>query len=260
MISDRLIKVLIADNNEVFRKTVINCLEKENDIKVLGEVSDGEEAFKFVLNNEVDIVILDVVLPKKDGLWFLEELEKFDGKKPECIVVSAMNCDIVVKKAVETGASYFISKPFESGLLIKRIRQICKREEVVSDRIYFKEYTGEKTLEMRITEVLNSFGISPSIMGFHYIRTAIEMAVDNRELLIGITKGIYPDIAKKYNTSGSKVERAIRHAIECIWRNGYSDVYCRTIGMYSVKKPTNSQFISILTEYFRLGMINDKTA
>lgn len=261
MFAEKVVKVLVVDSNEVFRKTVINCLKDELDVKIVGEVSNGEDALDFVLNNEVDMVVLDVVLPKKDGLWFLEELNDIKGKKPECIVVSAMNCDSVVKRAVEMGASYFLSKPFESELLIKRIRQIFERDtrEVQSLPVH-REYLGEKTLEMKITEVLNNFGISPSIMGFHYIRTAIEMAVYNTELLVGITKGIYPDIAKKYNTSGSKVERAIRHAIECIWRNGYSSIYCDTVGIKSSKKPTNSQFISILTEYFRLGMINDKTA
>ena len=260
MISDMLIKVVVVDNNDIFRKTIINSLEKEKNIKVVGEASNGEEALNLVLNKEVDLVILDVILPKKDGLWLLEEIGDKCKNKPKCIVVSAMNCDSIVKKAVEAGASYFLSKPFESELLIKRILQIFDNEKEVIPTKTFTEVSKEKTLEMKITEVLNSFGITPSIMGFHYIRCAIEMAVYNTELLIGITKGIYPDIAKKYNTSSSKVERAIRHAIECIWRNGNSHIYCKTIGIMNSKKPTNSQFISILTEYFRLGMINDKTA
>ncbi len=260
MISDMLIKVVVADNNDIFRKTIINSLEKERNIKVIGEASNGEEALKLILNKEVDLVILDVILPKKDGLWLLEEINNRCENKPKCIVVSAMNCDNIVIRAVETGASYFISKPFENELLIKRIRQIFDNDIKNIVVKSSNEVLKEKTLEMKITEVLNSFGITPSIMGFHYIRCAIEMAVYNTELLIGITKGIYPDIAKRYNTSSSKVERAIRHAIECIWRNGNSHIYCKTIGITNSKKPTNSQFISILTEYFRLGMINDKTA
>ncbi len=106
MISDMLIKVVVADNNDIFRKTIINSLEKERNIKVIGEASNGEEALKLILNKEVDLVILDVILPKKDGLWLLEEINNRCENKPKCIVVSAMNCDNIVIRAVETGASY----------------------------------------------------------------------------------------------------------------------------------------------------------
>ena len=259
MISNLFTNVVVIDNNEIFRKNIIDFIKSESDIKVVGEFSNCEDGFDFVSSNDVDIVILDILLPKKDGLWFLEEINKNEFKKPKCIVVSAMNCDNVVRKAVEAGVSYFLTKPLENELLLKRIKQICLKKEVKNDKINDKLYQ-EKSIEIQITEVLNSFGITPSIMGFHYIRSAIEMAIYNTELLVGITKGIYPDIAKKYSTTPSKVERAIRHAIECIWKNGNSDIYCKTIGSISTKKPTNSQFIAILTEYFRLGIINNKSA
>lgn len=266
------ISILIADDNSEFARTLTNYIEKEEDMEVVGIAKDGNEAVKMIENKQPDIALLDVIMPHLDGLGVLEKvIEKDILKKPTCIMLSAVGQDKITQRALELGANYYVVKPFDISLLIKRIKEIKNYKvsqfrtgtsaprEIRTPYIDIREdRKNEKdNLEALVTNVIHEVGVPAHIKGYQYLREAIMMVVNDIEVINQITKQLYPDIAKKFNTTPSRVERAIRHAIEVAWGRGQMDVVESIFG-YTVSaakgKPTNSEFIAMISDKLRLEL------
>ena len=260
-----IIKVLIADDDYDFCEMISDYLKKQEGISVVGIAPNGEEAVEKIQELKPDIALVDILMPLKDGLGVLEALKKMRQEDTSCIIISALTHDRVAKKAVALGAKYFIVKPFRMDYLVNRIRHTyySDREEKMAERpleMYrehlkpSREFASEEEENVfRISNLLNRLSISPSIKGYYYIRNAVEMVLEDPEAIIGITKRMYPDVAKEYKTTSSKVERAIRHAIESSWKKGSGKTYSEIVGYHCGEKPTNGQFIATLAEYIRLN-------
>ena len=264
------ITVLIADDNQDFCKTLATYLTNEEDMEIVGIAKDGVEALDIIKNVKPDVAILDVIMPHLDGLGVLEKVNNSTNfeKKPICIMLSAVGQDKITTKAIALGAEYYMVKPFDIKLLIQRIREIkTYRPDVASDiiRREFKKKPyinvenakNEDQLEVLVTNVIHGVGVPAHIKGYQYLREAIILVVNNIDVINQITKSLYPQIAQKFGTTPSRVERAIRHAIEVAWGRGEVDLMQNIFG-YTVSaakgKPTNSEFIAMIADKLRLEL------
>ncbi len=264
------IRVLIADDNYEFGNTLKNYLNNDSDLEVIGLVSDGEEAYDQIIQTKPDVVLLDVIMPHLDGLGVLERLSKISlGKVPIYIMVSAVGQDKITQKAIALGADYYIVKPFDISVLIDRIKEIKNynpeelKKEMTSSRELKSQYIQvtkkdeKENLEALVTNVIHEVGVPAHIKGYQFLREAIIMVVNNINVINQITKELYPEIASKYNTTPSRVERAIRHAIEVAWGRGDAKTVESIFG-YTISadkgKPTNSEFIAMIGDKIRLEL------
>lgn len=263
------IKVIIADDNMDFTNTLMGYLGKEEEIEVLGVARDGEEAYQLIVDKKPDIALLDVIMPHLDGLGVLEKLQSAQLEKmPMCIMLSAVGQDKITQKAINLGAEYYVVKPFDINVLLKRMKELKHyqpntRGNYISREI--KQYIeiapenkkNEGNLEALVTNVIHEVGVPAHIKGYQYLREAIMMVVNDIDVINQITKQLYPDIAQKYGTTPSRVERAIRHAIEVAWGRGQTDTVENIFG-YTVSaakgKPTNSEFIAMIADKLRLEL------
>ncbi|NMA86193.1 MAG: sporulation transcription factor Spo0A [Tissierellia bacterium] len=261
-------KILIADDNKEFCNILEKFLSMEEEFEIVGIVGDGLEALDKISTEKPDIVILDIIMPHLDGLGVLEELHRTDLELfPKIVVLSAVGQDQIAQKAMQLGADYYVIKPFDFNIFIKRLKQISgteKAEKVASKKGYINippstnQYVDtSKSLEAKVTNIMHEIGVPAHIKGYQYLREAIIMVVDDIELLGAVTKELYPSIAKKYGTTSSRVERAIRHAIEVAWTRGKMDTIDNIFG-YTINtnrgKPTNSEFIAMIADKLRLEM------
>lgn len=253
------IKVLLADDNKDFCDIVSNYINKQDDMEVCKTVYDGIEAFNKIQELKPDIAIIDGIMPRLDGLGVLEKLQKQGANMPVCIIISAISQEKITQRAVELGASYYIVKPFDMESLCRRIRQLMSEKPVIKSSVSYSgiKMTGntQYDLETKVTNILHEIGVPAHIRGYHYMREAIIMSVNDMDVLNYITKELYPSIAKKCNTTPSRVERAIRHAIEVAWSRGKIDAIDALFG-YTIDnhkgKPTNSEFIALIADMLRL--------
>ena len=263
---DSKISVLIADDNKEFCSILNDYLLNQKDIVVTGIAKDGREALELIQQKQPDLVVLDIIMPHLDGLGVLEKLNGMDlDKMPRVIVLSAVGQDKITQQAITLGADYYVVKPFYMDIFTKRIREMFNTQDVetkrrsVSTQVVEREAAatsrGPIDLETEITSIIHEIGVPAHIKGYMYLREAITMVVNDMELLSAVTKELYPSIAKKYNTTASRVERAIRHAIEVAWGRGQVDAINKLFG-YTVHnekgKPTNSEFIAIIADKLRL--------
>ncbi len=271
---DSKISVLIADDNKEFCSILNDYLLNQRDIIVTGIAKDGIEALDLIQEKEPDLVILDIIMPHLDGLGVLEKLNNMNLKKmPRVIILSAVGQDKITQKAIKLGADYYVVKPFDMDVFIKRIRdmfnstessepsanRLAQQNTILSRETIPQQQAPEKNepqdLETEITNIIHEIGVPAHIKGYMYLREAITMVVNDMELLSAVTKELYPSIAKKYNTTASRVERAIRHAIEVAWGRGQVDAINKLFG-YTINtekgKPTNSEFIAIIADKLRL--------
>ncbi len=258
------IKIIIADDNLEFATTFENYLNKEEELEVIAVARDGVEAYEKIIDLKPDVVLLDVIMPNLDGIGVLEKLNEADFM-PTCIMLSAVGQDLITRRALTLGASYYVVKPFEIELLIKRIKEIKNkdtgkeynfiRKEIKSTYINLENTKKEDNLEALVTNIIHEVGVPAHIKGYQYLRDGIIMVVENIDVLNQITKQLYPDLAKKYKTTPSRVERAIRHAIEVAWNRGRVDIMESVFG-YTVNankgKPTNSEFIAMIADKLRI--------
>lgn len=265
------VKVIIADDNPDFVNTLMENLEKEEELEVIGIARDGQEAVSLILEKKPDIALLDVIMPHLDGLGVLENLQESEIEKmPMCIMLSAVGQDKVTQKAINLGAEYYIVKPFDIQLLIKRIKDFkyyvpgtikgnYASREIKPKYIQIapENKKDENGVEALVTNVIHEVGVPAHIKGYQYLREAIIMVVNNIDVINQITKQLYPEIAAKYGTTPSRVERAIRHAIEVAWARGQTDTVENIFG-YTVSaakgKPTNSEFIAMIADKLRLEL------
>lgn len=258
------IQVVIADDNREFGDILCEYLNSQNDIEVVGVARDGIEACELITSKLPDIAILDIIMPHLDGLGVLEKINATElSKKPLFIVLSAVGQDKITHRALSLGAEYYVVKPFDMDVLVSRIRQL---KDVKQDYVIRYDFTpdikpshssGGKSLEAEVTSIMHEIGVPAHIKGYQYLRDAIMMVVKDLEVINSITKLLYPSIAKVYNTTPSRVERAIRHAIEVAWSRGQIDTIDSLFG-YTVNlgkgKPTNSEFIAMVADKLRLEM------
>ena len=266
------ITILIADDNADFVTTLVGHLSKENDMEVIGIARDGKEACDKVITMKPDVLLLDVIMPYLDGLGVLEKINAAKLEKmPTCIMLSAVGQTKITQKAISLGAEYYVVKPFDIEILINRIRDIknykptptSKTEnfyaikETKSKYIEINEIDekNQENLEALVTNVIHEIGVPAHIKGYQYLREAIMMVVQDIDIINQITKQLYPEIAERYHTTPSRVERAIRHAIEVAWARGKNDAVESIFG-YTVSaakgKPTNSEFIAMIADKLRL--------
>lgn len=251
------IKICIIDDNEELVHIIEDYLSNEQDMEVVAVSYNGIESLDLIKNYKPDILILDLIMPHVDGLSVLNMIrDAEDIKKPRTIMLTAFGQEEVMRQAVQLGAHYFILKPFDFEHLLMKIREIHHGE--FADTPVFeqaKPVRREIDLEANITEIMHDIGVPAHIKGYLYLREAIKMVYLDIELLGSITKILYPDIADIYNTTASRVERAIRHAIEVAWNRGnidsITDLFGYTINV-SKAKPTNSEFIAMVADKLRL--------
>ena len=244
------IRVLMIDDNTSLVNMLKEYFEDNEKIELVLSCSDGEEGLKTILEKEkeYDIILLDLVMPKKDGIYVLEELNKRNISK-NIIVETSYNAPDTIRKASEYGVNYYILKPYDLCDIEQRILDVFEVVNNKSMNLY------HNNLQISITKMLHELGMPSHIKGYQYIREGITMVYDNPEIVGGITKELYPDIATKFDTTVSRVERAIRHAIEVSWNRGNWDFMEEVFG-HSVDidkaKPTNSEFIVTIADKLRL--------
>ena len=227
--------------------------------QVISEETDGEQAIKSILEHRPDVVLCDVFLPGVDALGMLDVL-RVKSPRTIFICVSASPNDILAARLMQNGAKYFLVRPFGYEYLSKRIDAFVEERDChksVSAYSNAPQINDDFDLENCISDMMRQIGIPAHIRGYKYIRKSIQLALENGELLNAITKELYPTIARIYKTTPSRVERAIRHAIEVAWQRGDIEVLTTLFG-YTIKtskgKPTNGEFISMLTDRLRLNL------
>ena len=247
------IRVLIADPNEDTHQLVRSAAARENDIAIIGCVSDGMEALKCIREQKPDVVLLELVLPRLDGLGVLRKLS--EEEHGAVLVLSGFVSAPVIAEAAELGAAYFMSKPCDMAELVQRIRQFGKKGAGASIRSAAAPLPCEPSLEAVVTDIIHEIGVPAHIKGYQYLREAIILTIEDMDAINAVTKILYPEVARKFSTTPSRVERAIRHAIEVAWDRGDVETLQRFFG-YTVSgikgKPTNSEFIAMIADHLAL--------
>jgi two-component system response regulator (stage 0 sporulation protein A) len=261
------IEVLLADDNREFTNLLSEYISEQSDMTVTGVAYNGEEVLRLLEESRKapDVLILDIIMPHLDGLGVLERLRDMDlNPMPKIIMLTAFGQENITQKAVQLGASYYILKPFDMEILANRIRQLVNNPVLSSSTSYgtvlqkspsVVPINKSKNLDANITSIIHEIGVPAHIKGYQYLREAITMVYNNIEILGAITKTLYPAIAEKFKTTPSRVERAIRHAIEVAWTRGNIDsishLFGYTVNM-SKSKPTNSEFIAMVADKLRI--------
>lgn len=263
------IRMLIADDNMDFVSTLITYFKTQEDVEIIATARDGQEAYNKIITEKPTVVLMDVIMPHLDGLGVLERLVSSNITLPICIMLSAVGQDAVTAQAINLGAQYYILKPFKMDVLMKRIRELVEMpvekqvkpvaiKDIKTNYVDIsKQASKEEILEVKVTNIIHEIGVPAHIKGYQYLRDGIMMVVNNIEVINQITKQLYPDLAKKYKTTPSRVERAIRHAIEVAWNRGQIETVESIFG-YTVNsnkgKPTNSEFIAMIADKLRLDL------
>ena len=263
------INVVIVDDSEITRTMLEEILQQDEEIEVIGLADDGNAAISVILEKKPDVVLLDLVMPKVDGIGVMErvnaEMVQMKEKSPAFIVISAAGSEEILSQAIESGASYYILKPFDIADIIARIKRVGGSRKTGA------KFTGEPTkkiaiepakketesfsMDAEVTNLIRDFGVPVNLSGYRYLRDAIIMVVKDSGLLDYVTKSLYPVIAKEHKTTASRVERSIRHAIQVAWtRADEETTAARSQFGFSEgdKKPTNTEFIALLSDKVRL--------
>lgn len=250
-------RIVIADGNEEFRKILEELLKNEIDFEVVGTASDGLEVLDLIEKEKPDIVIMDIILSRMDGMDVLRSINAMPVReRPAVVFISGFANEHIIAEASELGAYYFMLRPFKSETLIERLRRCSENGRGVR-RGTVKTVQPEHSLESIVTSVIHEIGVPAHIKGYQYLREAIIIAVNDMEVINAMTKVLYPAVAKRYNTTPSRVERAIRHAIEVAWDRGDLETLQKYFG-YTVSdakgKPTNSEFIAMISDRLSLQL------
>ncbi len=252
---DKRIKVLIADDATEFSHNCANVL-KSYGFEVVLTTKDGVKVANEIEKCKPDVVLMDMFMPNIDSLGVIDSLKSNGIPLPIIMIMSGYDNPRLEKEALESGASYYLIKPFDFEMLAERIIKLTSNS---SDLTVIHSFNNSKSsdLELMITEIIHQIGVPAHIKGYHYIREAITIAVNNADIINSVTKQLYPTVAKKYQTTSSRVERAIRHAIEVAWDRGDIDVLNSYFG-YTIHnergKPTNSEFIAMIADKLRLRL------
>ena len=239
---------LLADANDEFRAMLQEAIEQAGEFTVAASTGDGREALRVIEERKPDLLLTDVALPGLDGLGLLQALKEREGYVPKIIIVSAFCGEKTMSDAEKLGVSYYLPKPCEPGSLLERMRGIFESPSAPERKSY--------TLKNTVTSVIHEIGVPAHIKGYQYLREAIIIAVNDMEVINAVTKVLYPEVAKRFGTTPSRVERAIRHAIEVAWDRGDLETLQKYFG-YTVSntkgKPTNSEFIAMIADRLMLN-------
>ena len=249
---DKITTVLIADNSEEFCTQLKAALQQSQGFGVVGTASDGEQVLRILQERKVDVLVLDMMLPKRDGIGVLKALAAMD-RKPVTLATSGFVTEYVASAAAGLGVRYLMLKPCDIEAVVERLEEIrgsTRERQTVSRRV-------DNNIETMVTNIIHEIGVPAHIKGYQYLREAIIIAVKDMDVINAITKVLYPQVAKTFQTTPSRVERAIRHAIEVAWDRGDLDTLQRFFG-YTVSntkgKPTNSEFIALIADKLQLQM------
>ena len=241
--------VLLADANPEFRGELREAIDQSRDFRVASCASNCSEALRSILSAPPDIVVMDAVLPGGDAITVLQELRK-EKKNIKVVLYSAFCNDGLLSEARSLGACYFLAKPFESDTLVDRLRCAFRPASNVPPRQH------DAHLKNVVTSIIHEIGVPAHIKGYQYLREAILMTVEDMDVINAVTKSLYPAVARQYFTTASRVERAIRHAIDVAWDRGDLETLQKYFG-YTVSntkgKPTNSEFIALIADRVLLG-------
>jgi len=257
------LNVAIADDNERMLNLLSKIVQSDDELEIVGTARDGEEMCKIIKDKTPDVVLLDIIMPKVDGLGVLDKIRTDQSikKMPKFIMISAIGQEKITEDAFEKGADYYIMKPFDNDMIIDRIKSLRSSSKIRVTELK-KSFSNEpkrdlskRNLETDVTGVIHEIGVPAHIKGYQYLREAIMMCVKDDDMLNSITKILYPTIAKHFQTTPSSVERAIRHAIEVAWSRGKMETLDALFG-YTINtgkgKPTNSEFIALIADKIRL--------
>ena len=249
---EQITTVFIADNSEEFCKNLSAALQKREGFQVVGTACDGDQALRAVLERKPQVLVLDLMLAKRDGIGVLKALQNGEVK-PATLVTSSFVTEYVAAAAANLGARYLMLKPCDMSALVERLEEIRgNRRKVTGVRRNDKE-----SIESLVTGIIHEIGVPAHLKGYQYLREAIIIAVNDMDVINAITKVLYPQVAKTFQTTPSRVERAIRHAIEVAWDRGDLDTLQRFFG-YTVSntkgKPTNSEFIALIADKLQLQL------
>lgn len=258
------ISVLVADDNKELSDELCGHIRTQPDMTLAAVANDGDEAYKLILETRPDVVILDLVMPKLDGIGVLKKLNATPlPKRPKIIIYSVSSVAINMAASVSPSVDYCLLKPQPLDRVCEAARDIAAAVNISAMPISAKISAAQESrkepadLETVVTDFIHELGVPAHIKGYQYIRSAIMMVVENMDLLNFITKQLYPEIAKAYNTTASRVERAIRHSIEVAWSRGKPEVMNEIFG-YTIHtgkgKPTNSEFIAMVADRIRLTL------
>jgi len=259
------IEVLLADDNREFTNLLAEYISEQEDMVVTGIAYNGEEVLNMINESRKapDVLILDIIMPHLDGLGVLERLREMNiSPQPKVVMLTAFGQENITQRAVQLGASYYILKPFDMEVLANRVRQLVGQQNLNSSSLSMSNHRSNvlplgkgKNLDANITSIIHEIGVPAHIKGYQYLREGITMVYNNIEILGAITKTLYPAIAEKFKTTPSRVERAIRHAIEVAWTRGNIDSISHLFGYtinISKSKPTNSEFIAMVADKLRI--------
>ena len=245
------IRILIADDNDELRGHLAHYFRQQQDITVAGEAANGMDTLKIINEKPIDVLLLDMIMPNLDGFGVLGQLQRIaPEKRPRVIAVTALGRDDFIRRAVDLGVMYYMIKPVELPVLLERVRDVMRQLPAQPGDVRMVNAPG-LSLEDRLSNLFLGMGIPAHIKGYQYLREAIRLVVENPNMIGGITKELYPAIARRFTTTPSKVERAIRHAIEVAWSRGRVDTLNRALGCavaHPDEKPTNGEFIALLAD------------
>ena len=245
---------MLADDNQSILQVLQDYFQRKGDVDVVAAVSDGTEIAEGIRIHRPDILIMDIIMPRRDGFMALEEIRGMEeALRPRVIVLTGLSRDDFIARAISLGASYYMVKPFDLHLLHSRVLEVAGEGGMAAAEIA-QPSLPEQSTEERITSIFLTLGIPAHIKGYQYLREAVLMVLENRDVINRITKELYPGIARRFDTSASKVERAMRHAIEVAWSRGRLDAVNRMYGYRvfdAMDKPTNGECISCISELVR---------
>ena len=247
--------VIIADNSQEFCSGLVAALQRSNGFQVLGTANDGEQAIRMVTDRKPKILVLDMMLKKQDGISVLKAIGSMEHK-PVVLATSGFITDYVASAAASLGARYLMLKPCDMAALVERLEEI---RGAAAQQGSIRPSTSQGNIETLVTSIIHEIGVPAHIKGYQYLREAIIIATQDMDVINAITKVLYPQVAKTFQTTPSRVERAIRHAIEVAWDRGDLDTLQRFFG-YTVSntkgKPTNSEFIALIADKLQLQLKN----
>ena len=249
------IRIAIAEDNDELRICMAQYFQKQQDISLIGEASNGLDILKVLQEKQTDVLLLDMIMPTLDGFGVLNHLQRMPPeKRPRVIAVTALGRDDFIRRAVELGVVYYMIKPIDLPALLERIRDVAQNQPPLQADGRFLSAPGQ-SLEDHISNLFLAMGIPAHIKGYQYLREAIKLVIETPAMIGGITKELYPAIARRFGTSSSKVERAIRHAIEVAWSRGRVDTLNKAFGCEVAQpdeKPTNGEFIALIADKLSL--------
>ncbi|MBO5089676.1 MAG: sporulation transcription factor Spo0A [Clostridia bacterium] len=254
---EKKLKIVIADDMSDFSKNAVKVLGSYG-MEVILTQKDGLKVISTVKTEKPDILLAEIFMPNLDILGVLDELSKLDKKDmPLVMVMSGYANPRLEKEILNAGACYYFLKPFDVNMMAERIIKLSGWKNEKTPLVLNNSTVGDNELEIMVTEIMHEIGVPAHIKGYHYLRESIILSVKNSEIINSVTKLLYPTIAKSYSTTASRVERAIRHAIEVAWDRGDIDVLNSYFG-YTIQnqrgKPTNSEFIAMISDKLRLKL------